>query len=69
MGETEIKNSASKENWFTGVRAEFNKIIWPTKESLARQTTAVVVVSVIVGLIIAVLDFGIQELVNILVNL
>ena len=69
MGETEIKNSASKENWFTGVKSEFNKIIWPTKESLARQTTAVVVVSVIVGLIIAVLDFGIQELVNILVNL
>jgi preprotein translocase subunit SecE len=69
MGETENKNSASKENWFTGVKAEFNKIIWPTKESLARQTTAVVVVSVIVGLIIAVLDYGIQELVNILVNL
>lgn len=69
MGETENKNSASKENWFTGVKSEFNKIIWPTKESLARQTTAVVVVSVIVGLIIAVLDFGIQELVNILVNL
>ena len=69
MGETENKNSASKENWFTGVKSEFGKIIWPTKESLARQTTAVVVVSVIVGLIIAVLDFGIQELVNILVNL
>ena len=69
MGETENKNSASKENWFTGVKSEFNKIIWPTKESLTRQTAAVIAVSVIVGLIIAVLDFGIQELVNILVNL
>ena len=69
MGETEIKNSAPKENWFTGVRAEFNKIIWPTKESLARQTTAVVVVSVIVGLIIAILDTAIQYGVNVLVNL
>ncbi len=69
MGETENKNSVSKENWFTGIKAEFGKIIWPTKESLARQTTAVVIVSVIVGLIIAILDFGIQELVNILVNL
>ena len=69
MGETENKNSASKESWFTGVKAEFNKIIWPTKESLTRQTAAVVAVSVILGLIIAVLDFGIQELVNILVNL
>ena len=69
MGETEIKNSASKENWFTGVRAEFNKIIWPTKESLARQTTAVVVVSVVVGLIITLLDTIIQYGVNVLVNL
>ena len=69
MGETENKSSAQKESWFTGVKSEFYKIIWPTKESLTRQTAAVVVVSVILGLIIAVLDFGIQELVNILVNL
>jgi preprotein translocase subunit SecE len=69
MGETENKSSAPKENWFTGVKSEFYKIIWPTKESLTRQTAAVVVVSVILGLIIAVLDFGIQEFVNILVNL
>lgn len=69
MGETENRSVASKENWFTGLKAEFKKIIWPTKESLARQTTAVVIVSVIVGLIIAILDTGIQYSVNILVNL
>lgn len=69
MGETENKSSVQKESWFTGIKSEFNKIIWPTKESLTRQTAAVVVVSVILGLIIAVLDYGIQELVNILVNL
>ena len=69
MGETENKSSARKESWFSGVKAEFNKIIWPTKESLARQTTAVVVVSVIVGLIIAMLDFAIQHGVNFLVGL
>ncbi|MCI5494146.1 MAG: preprotein translocase subunit SecE [Lachnospiraceae bacterium] len=69
MGETENKTNAPKESWFEGVKAEFGKIIWPTKESLARQTTAVVVVSVIVGLIITLLDSGIQQLVNILVNL
>ena len=43
MGETENKNTAVKESWFAGLKAEFKKIIWPTKESLARQTTAVVV--------------------------
>lgn len=69
MGETENKSIAPKESWFAGLKSEFSKIIWPTKESLTRQTTAVVIVSVVVGLIIAILDFGIQELVNILVNL
>lgn len=69
MGETENKSVALKESWFTGLKAEFKKIIWPTKESLARQTAAVVVVSVVIGLIITLLDTIIQYGVNVLVNL
>ena len=69
MGETENRSVAPKESWFTGLKAEFKKIVWPTKESLARQTAAVVVVSVVVGLIIALLDTIIQYGVNVLVNL
>ena len=69
MGETEKNTSVPKESWINGVKAEFSKIIWPTKETLARQTTAVVIVSVIVGLIIAILDTIIQYGVNFLVNL
>ena len=69
MGETENKNTAEKERWFAGLKAEFKKIIWPTKESLARQTTAVVIVSVVLGLIITLLDTLIQYGVNFLVNL
>ncbi len=63
------KDEARKENWFAGLKTEFQKIIWPTKESLAKQTTAVVVTSVIVGLIIALLDSLIQYGVNFLVSL
>lgn len=69
MGETENTSKAPKENWFAGLKAEFKKIIWSTKESLAKQTTAVVIVSVVVGLIITVMDFFIQHGVDILVNL
>ena len=58
-----------KESWFTGLKAEFQKIIWPTKEALVKQTTAVVVTSVILGLIIALLDTVFQYGVNVLVNL
>ena len=53
----------------TGLSAEFKKIIWPDKQSLVRQTTAVVAVSVVVGLIIALLDFIIQYGVDFLVGL
>ena len=69
MGETENTSKAPKENWFADLKAEFKKIIWPTKESLAKQTTAVVIVSVVVGLIITLLDFFIQHGVDFLVNL
>jgi preprotein translocase subunit SecE len=58
-----------KTSWFTGLKAEFRKIIWPTKEDVAKETTAVVITSVILGLIIAILDFIIQYGVNILVGL
>ena len=69
MGETEKLQKAPKKSWFTGLKAEFNKIIWPDKQSLARQTTAVVVVSVVLGLIIALLDFVIQYGVDFLAGL
>jgi preprotein translocase subunit SecE len=58
-----------KTSWFTGLKAEFRKIIWPTKEDVAKETTAVVITSIILGLIIAILDFIIQYGVNILVGL
>ena len=67
MGETNTEK-ASKTSWFTGLKAEFDKIIWPDKKSLGRQTTAVVAVSVVLGLIIAVLDviikYGVDNLVK-----
>ena len=69
MGETEKLDKAPKQSWFTGLSAEFKKIIWPDKQSLVRQTTAVVAVSVVVGLIIALLDFIIQYGVEFLVGL
>ena len=67
MGDTE--NKAPKESFFTGLSAEFKKIIWPDKKSLARQTTAVVAVSVVMGLVIALLDQFVQYGVDILVGL
>ncbi|MEG0962078.1 MAG: preprotein translocase subunit SecE [Lachnospiraceae bacterium] len=68
MGETNTEK-APKMSWFTGLKAEFNKIIWPDKKSLSKQTAAVVAVSIILGLIIAILDVFIKYGVDILVKL
>lgn len=52
-----------------GVQAEFGKIIWPTKEDIIKQTTAVVVVSVICGALIAVMDYAFEAGLNFLTTL
>lgn len=57
MGET---TKAPKKSWMEGLKAEFKKIIWPDKKSLVRQTTAVVVITVILCAVIAILDAVIQ---------
>ena len=44
-------------SFFRGVKVEWGKIIWPSKNTLAKQTGAVVVVSVILSATIAILDY------------
>ena len=51
-----------------GSKVEFKKIVWPDQKSLTKETAAVVIVSVVVGVIISVVDliarFGIEFLVK-----
>ena len=65
---TETTEKKAKKSWFKALKGEFKKIIWPDKKTLAKETVAVVSVSVVVGAIIAVIDFLIQHGVDILVN-
>ena len=69
MGQTEKVEKAPKASWFSGVKAEFSKIVWPEQKSVVRQTIAVVAVSVVMGLIIALIDWVIQYGVNFLISL
>lgn len=51
-----------------GLKIEFKKIIWPSKEELGKQTAVVIVVSTVLTFIIAVIDmlakYGIEFLVK-----
>lgn len=65
MGEN---RKTQEKSWFKGLKAEFKKIVWPDKNTLAKQTTAVVAVSVVLGALISVVDallrYGIDFLVK-----
>ena len=62
------EQKTQKKSWFKGLKAEFKKIIWPDQKTLAKQTAAVVSVSVVLGAIIAVIDFLVQNGVDLLVR-
>ena len=65
---SEKSAKTQKKSWFKGLQAEFKKVIWPDKNALVKQTTAVVTVSVLLGVIITVIDtimkYGIDLLVK-----
>ena len=43
--------------WFKGLKAEYNKIIWESKDDVTKETVAVVIITVILGVIIAIVDW------------
>ncbi|MEY8354684.1 preprotein translocase subunit SecE [Lachnospiraceae bacterium 54-53] len=60
MGDTVNNEGAQKKSFFKGLKTEFAKVVWPDKETVTKQTIAVVSASVALGLIIAILDFIIK---------
>ena len=70
MGDTAKSGGASQiTKFWNGVKAEFKKITWPNKDALIKQSIAVVVISVVIGAIITILDFGLQYGVDFLTTL
>lgn len=61
MGENlTTAEKAPKKSRFKGLKAEFSKIAWPDRDTLIKQSTAVLVASVALGLIISVADLIIK---------
>ena len=66
MGDKANKTAgnAVKTGFFQGVKSEFKKIIWPGKESLIKESVAVIVTTIVLGGVVALIDLGIQYLIN-----
>ena len=59
MGDSEKKKD-NKPGFFKTVSVEFKKIVWPSKEDVFRQSIAVTLVALVVGVLVTLFDFLIQ---------
>lgn len=74
MGDSENKNevkqqnepqkktekTARKKSRFQSLKVEFKRIVWPDKDTVIKESSAVIVVTVILGIIIGLLDLVIK---------
>ena len=60
--------SAKKEkgSCFKNLKLEFKKIIWPDTKDVAKKTLLIIVVTIILGVLIKLLDTGIQALLSLI---
>ncbi len=57
MSETE---KTSKKGFFAGLKSEFKRCTWPKPVDLAKQSSLVIVVSLVLGVLIAGIDWVIR---------
>lgn len=67
MGDSAEKQS--RPSFFQGVKTEFKKVVWPDRKSTLKQSVAVVAISVVVGVIIAIIDYVAKYGVNFLTSI
>lgn len=48
--------------------AELKKVVWLSRREVAYLTTLVLIVSLVVGIILGVIDFGFAKLINVLIG-
>ena len=60
MGDSSNTEKSGVKGFFKGVKTEFKKISWPDATTLFKQSVVVVTVSIVLGLVIALMDTVIQ---------
>ena len=48
------------------VRAELEKVVWPTRDQVIRYSILVIVVAVVTGLVLGGLDYGLTRLTEVI---
>ncbi len=59
-----MADNQEKSSFFKGVKAEYKKIQWPDRDTLIKESVAVVSISVVAAALIALFDTVIQYGIN-----
>lgn len=62
---TNTQESKTNTNFAKGIKSEWNKIVWPTKDQAIKYCVSVVIISIIVALIV----FGLDSIIHFLLGL
>ena len=59
---TAVGRIEATRDFLTATKAEMRKVTWPTRAELIKATRMIIVLSVILGITIGLLDFGLQKI-------
>lgn len=60
--------TSKKSSWFKGLKAEFKKIVWPSRVDVSKQTTVVIVFSTILCIVLALVDWVMKQGINLIIG-
>ena len=60
MAEAKEKKKRSIGAWWSGIRSEWSKIVWPDRKKVGRQTVATIIVSAVIAILIVFFDMVIR---------
>ena len=65
---SDTANAPAKSSWWKGLKAEWKKIVWPSRNTLAKESAAVVIITVILGLLIKLVDLGVEQILELILR-
>lgn len=66
---SDSSQKTSVRSWWQAVKVQFHKVIWPEPKLVAKETVVILIISLILGLIIALLDSGLLEVVDRIISI
>ena len=56
----------TRKTFWKGIKEEFHKIIWEKPKTVAKQVVVVVATTIVIGVVISLIDLGIQALIRLI---